>query len=143
VKIGTTGTDLIKSFEQCRLTAYKPTPNDVWTIGWGHTRGVQEGDTCSQAQADAWLAMDLAEHEDNISKLVTVPLSQNQFDALVSFDYNCGDGNFRSSTLLKCLNARKYALCASEIMKWNKQGGVILGGLVRRRRAEAQLFDTP
>lgn len=143
MKTSSNGLKLTTDAEQLRLTAYKPTPNDVWTIGYGHTRGVKEGDTCSEAQALAWLQMDLAEAEHTVLTEVDVPLSQNQFDALVDFVFNVGAGNFRSSTLLKYLNQRKFVLCSGELLKWNKQGGVILGGLVKRRRAEATLFDTP
>jgi lysozyme len=142
MKLDTVGADLIKSFERCELTAY-PDSGGRWTIGWGHTNGVQKGDTCSQAQADAWFLMDFAEMEREVSELVTVPLTQNQFNALVSFDYNCGFVNLKASSLLKYLNQRKYQMAASEFLKWNRAGGVIITGLVRRRKAEMDLFNTP
>lgn len=150
-RTGAKGLALLKGFERLRLVAYLPTVNDVWTIGYGHTKGVKPGDRCSVEQAEAWLLEDLAWAEDAVNELVTVPLTQNQFDALVSFAFNVGPDidadtiaeGLGDSTLLRKLNAGDYAGAAAEFPKWNKQAGVVLNGLVRRRAAERELFLTP
>lgn len=148
MKTGTLGLSIIKQCETCRLTAFKPTPDDVWTIGWGHTKGVSEGDTCTQESADEFLAEDLAEAEAAVNKMVTVPLNQNQFDALVSFVYNEGAHALEISTLLHKLNALDYIGAAAEFPRWNKQrkkdgSYVVLNGLVKRRDLERTLFERP
>lgn len=142
MRISKNGLDLIKVYEKCRLKAFKPTTRDVWTIGWGHTKGVQKGDICTQEQADAWLVEDTASEELRINLLVTKPLTQNQFDALVSLVYNIGGTKFSSSTLLKRLNAGQYEEAADEFQKWDKQEGKVLNGLVARRADERELFLT-
>lgn len=133
----------IKRWEGLRLKAYQDQAG-VWTIGYGHTRGVQAGDTCTEEQAEAWLREDLAEAEAAVRRLVTVPLSGTQYGALVSFTYNLGQGNLQRSTLLKRLNAGEYAAVPGELAKWNKvrQGGklVVSDGLVNRRAAEAGMW---
>ncbi len=134
------GQALIKGFEQCRLKAYKPTPDDVWTIGWGHTDGVHEGMEWTQEQADMAFAVDLEKYEHWVDDLVMVPLTQNQFDALVSFCFNVGPDidadniaeGLGDSTLLRKLNAGDYAGAQSEFRKWDKQKGKRLSGLTRR-----------
>lgn len=141
MNIAEPGLSLIKEFESCRLKAYMPTPDDVPTIGWGHTKGVKMGDTCTQAQADAWLAEDVAQFEEAVNQAVTVPLTQNEFDALVSFAYNVGSGALRSSTLLKLLNDSDYDGAALQLLRWDKQAGKPLPGLTRRRKAEKALFE--
>ena len=138
------GLDLIKQFEGLRLKAYK-CPADVWTIGYGHTSAagqpaVKSGMSITEAQANKILASDLGQYEDAINNSVKVDLTQNQFDALVSFVYNVGIGAFQKSTLLKKLNAGQYDAVPGELMKWTKGGGKELPGLVRRRRAEAALW---
>lgn len=138
------GLDLIKQFEGLRLKAYK-CPADVWTIGYGHTSAagqpaVKSGMSITEAQANKILAADLGQYEDAINNSVKVDLTQNQFDALVSFVYNVGIGAFQKSTLLKKLNANQYDAVPGELMKWTKGGGKELPGLVRRRRAEAALW---
>ena len=138
---GKKGIELIKSFEGCRLAAYK-CPAGVLTIGYGHTSGVASGQTISQAQAEEYLRADLAKYESAVNECVTVVINQNQFDALVSFAYNCGAGALKSSTLLKKLNAGDYSGAASEFAKWNKASGKVLAGLTKRRAAEAALFNT-
>lgn len=120
--------------------AYKPTPDDVWTIGYGHTRGVMPTDTCTADQADAWLQNDVAGAVIAVCHLVDVPLAQAQFDALVSLVFNIGAGNFQTSTLLRKLNARDYAGAAEEFPKWNHQAGHVLDGLTTRRDAEQARF---
>jgi len=144
MKISKDGLNLIKEFEGVRLTAYK-CPADVWTIGIGHTSAagapeVKPGMKITLQEAYDILNSDLGQYEDAINKLVKVPLTQNQFDAVVSFVYNVGVGAFQKSTLLKKLNDGQYNAVPGELMKWTKAGGKELPGLVRRRRAEAALW---
>ena len=140
MNISKNGIDLIKKFEGCRLTAYK-CPSGVYTIGYGHTNGVKKGQRITQRQAEAYLLEDVKKVENGVNKYVSVPLTQNQFDALVSFCFNCGLGAFKNSTLRKKLNAKDYAGAGKELLRWNKAGGVVLDGLKRRRNAEKALFD--
>lgn len=140
MKTSQKGIDLIKKYEGCRLTAYK-CPSGVWTIGYGHTNGVKKGQKISQKQAEVFLREDIEKFENGVKKAVFVPLTQNQFDALVSFTYNCGLGAFKSSTLLKKLNAKDYTGTAKEFLRWNKSNGRVLDGLKRRRNAEKDLFE--
>lgn len=140
MNISEEGIKLIKNFEGCKLTAYK-CPAQIWTIGYGHTGSdVHSGLKISQEQAEKLLKVDLLIHCNNVSKLVKVPLTQNQFDALVSFEYNIGYGAFASSTLLKLLNNKKYTDAANQLDRWVYGGGVKLLGLIRRREAEKKLF---
>lgn len=139
MKIGSKGLELIKHFEGCELEAYK-CPAGVWTIGYGHIKGVQEGMKITEMQAEEMLQSELIEYEGYINDLVEVELNQNQFDAMVSWVYNLGGGNLRSSTLLKVLNAGNYAGVPEQMLRWNKAGGKVLEGLTRRRQAEADLF---
>ena len=134
------GIDLIKHFEGCELEAYQCAAG-VWTIGYGHTKGVQPGDQWSESHANHMLEVELEEYENYVSTAVTVPLSQNQFDALVSWVYNLGNGNLTSSTMLKVLNSGDYAGVPAQIKRWNKAGGKVLEGLTRRRQAEADMFE--
>ena len=131
--------ELIKTWEGCKLEAYLCSAN-VWTIGVGTTKGVKPGMKITQAQADEMLHRDLAEFESAITRLVKVPLTQNQADALICFVYNIGIGAFSGSTLLKKLNTKDYAGAANEFGRWTKAGGKVLLGLERRRKAEKQLF---
>ena len=141
MKIGTQGLELIKTFEGLELNAYKCAAG-VWTIGYGHTKDVQEGMVISALKANEMLQNELVEYEGYVNVLVTVPLTQNQFDALVSWVYNLGSTNFQSSTLLKVINAGGEMLgVPSQIMRWNKANGRVLEGLTRRRQAEADLFS--
>lgn len=141
-KISQAGINLIKSFEGCRLTAYKPVATETyWTIGWGHYGpDVKQGMTITQTKADSMLVTDLAKYEAYVNNTsyvkVTEQLTQNQFDALTSFCYNCGAGNLQ--TLCKC---RTIAQIALSITKYDKAGGNVLAGLVRRRKAELDLFN--
>lgn len=144
MKISKTGIDLINSFEKCELKAYL-CPAHVWTIGYGHTGLVDGKPVCygmkvTKNKANKLRAADLEKFEKAINSLVTVKLTQNQFDALVSFCYNIGAGAFKSSTLLKRLNKSDYTGAAAEFKKWNKGGGMVLPGLIRRRKEEATLF---
>lgn len=133
------GIDLIKKFEGCRLEAYK-CPAGIWTIGYGHTKGVKDGMIITQEQAEEFLREDLRIFEQTVESCVKVPLSQNQFDALVSFCYNCGSGALRTSTLLRLLNEGNYSSAADQFLRWNKAGGKVLVGLTRRREEEREMF---
>lgn len=137
------GVDLIKRHEGLRLTAYPDpaTGGEPWTIGYGTTAGVRPGMTISSARAEEMLQADLPRFEAAVSRLVTVPLDQHQFDALVSFTYNLGEGNLRSSTLLKKLNAGDYAAAAAQFERWVTAAGKPLPGLVKRRAAERAMFE--
>lgn len=139
MKTGIKGLNLIKQFEGLRLRAYRCSA-DVWTIGYGHTASVDANDVITEEQAIKLLRQDIAESERTINKHVLVPLTQNQFDALVSFVFNIGGGNFRASTLLKKLNAGDYDGAAPEFRRWVIAGGKTLPGLVPRREAESALF---
>lgn len=130
---------LTEEFEGLRLKAYLDTGN-VWTIGWGHTAGVQKGDTCTRAQAEAWLREDIQTAEDDVKLYVTAPLTQGQFDALTDFAFNVGAKQFRTSTLVRILNARQYAEAAEQFKRWKFDNGVEIPGLVRRRKAERDWF---
>lgn len=145
------GLKLIQSFEGCerkagkgRVKAYVD-PVGVLTIGWGHTnatgRQFTRGTTWTQAECDQVLREDLEKFEAGVRDLVRVELSPHQFDALVSFAFNCGLGNLKSSTLLRKVNRKDFDAAAREFAKWNKAGGRVLTGLTRRRAAEAMLFQ--
>lgn len=134
------GLDLIKSFEGLRLSAYKDVVGVV-TIGYGTTAGVKMGDTITKECAEELLREDVKRFEAQVLRLVKVPLTQGQHDALVSFVYNLGAGNLSNSTLLRLLNAGDYAGAAAQFDRWNKAGGKTLAGLVRRRAAERALFE--
>lgn len=136
------GIDLIKRFESCRLNSYQDS-RGIWTIGWGHTKDVTEGMTITQEEADAFLAADLEEFEGYVNHYVTVPLRQNQFDALVSFCYNLGPGTLKRSDLLSFVNASRFQQAADAFLEYVHADGQVLPGLVRRRRAERGLFLAP
>ena len=142
-QINAAGLALIQGIETLRLSAFKPTPKDVPTIGWGHTKDVQMGDVCTKDQALAWLREDLAWAEEAVENTIEVDLTSNQFSALVSLAYNIGGPNFASSTLVKNLNAGYPVAAANQFLVWDKQAGVTLAGLDRRRQAEKALFQTP
>lgn len=131
---------VIKAEEGLQLVAYK-CPAGVWTAGWGHTAGVTRGMKVSVSKAEQWLHEDVSSFEQDVRRLVRVPLSQGQFDGLVSFVFNVGAVNFADSTLLRHLNAGDYAGAAEEFGKWVYGGGRALPGLVRRRKKERALFE--
>lgn len=133
------GLSLIKSFEGLRLQAYQDSVG-VWTIGYGATRGVKAGMSITKEQAERMLLNDVQWFEPEVQRLVAVPLNKDQWDALICFTYNLGAANLESSTLLRLLNAGDYAGAAEQFPRWNKAGGKILPGLVRRRAAERELF---
>ena len=134
------GIELIKEFEGKRQVAYQDSAG-VWTIGYGHTKGVYEGQLCIEKTCDRYLAEDIQEVEEYIEKLVEVPLTQNQYDALVSWTFNLGLYNLKESTLLRKLNYGDYEVVPEEMKKWIYVGDEVLEGLIRRREAEAALFD--
>jgi lysozyme len=139
------GRDHIKQWEQLQLYAYLPTQNDRWTIGWGHTHTAVAGMLITVEQAEALLSQDLEWAEREVSNRVKVYLSQNQYDALVSFVFNIGVTQFRTSTLLEVLNDEKYEQVPGQLARWNKQtkqngNAEEVRGLTRRRAAEAALW---
>lgn len=140
MKTSSIGRKLIQGFEGYRSEAYL-CPAGVWTVGYGHTAGVKEGDTCTREQADIFLQEDLKWAEDTVNAQ-NLKLGQYQFDALVSFVYNVGSGNFNNSTLLKKLKNSTAATSdlESEWKKWKYANKQVLKGLVRRRAAEWSLY---
>ena len=141
MKISPTGIKLIKSYEGLRLNSYI-CPAGVWTIGYGHTGGVEPNTKIDEKTADAYLKQDLVKFEKAVLTYVTIDLNQNQFDALVSFCFNVGPQAFKGSTLVKRLNngENPNSVAAEELPKWNKGDGKVLEGLNRRRSAELELF---
>ena len=140
MKTGTEGVELIKHFEGCRLEAYL-CPANVWTIGYGHTSGVREGDVIDQEAAEALLIEDLEEFEGYVNDMVEIGLKQNQFDALVSWTFNLGPKNLEESTLLNRVNYGPLNDVPTQIERWNRAGGKVLEGLVKRRAAESALWQ--
>ena len=146
MKINKAGIDLIKSFEQCRLSAYKDSKG-IPTIGWGATyyqdgKRVKMGDNISQIEADTLFDWHLNEFSNDVKLVLKKSLNDNQFSALVSFAYNCGVANLEKSTLLRKVNANpKDPSIRAEFMKWVRANNVVLKGLVRRREAEAKLYE--
>jgi len=140
MKISQEGISLIKKFEGCEYNAYKCAA-DVLTIGYGHTKDVKEGDLVTQQEAENLLTKDLEEFEGYVLDAVEMPMSQHQFDAMVSWTFNLGPNNLKSSSMLKVLNKGDYEDVPAQIKRWNKAGGKVLEGLTRRREAEALLFE--
>ncbi len=133
------GIALLKHFEGCELNAYQDSVG-VWTIGYGHTKGVERGMKISQEEAESMLQQELEhEYEDYISD-IDQELTQCQFDALVCWVYNLGPTNLRSSNMLKEIIAGNMDLVPFQMKRWDKAGGKVLLGLTRRRNAEALLF---
>lgn len=139
MKVSNKGIELIKQFEGCRLHAYL-CPAGIPTIGYGHTQGVNIDDIITQSQADSLLKKDLEKYA-NFVNIYHLDINQNQFDALVSFVYNLGPGNFKKSTLLrKIKNSPNDETIRKEFMKWVRAGGKVLEGLKKRRLAESNLY---
>jgi len=144
VKTSETGVNLIKSFEGLRLESYL-CPAGVWTVGYGHTGDdVTPEMTITEDRANKMLRRDLVKFEQGVDLLITVPLNQQQFDALVSFAFNCGLGALEESTLRKRLNNKEdpNKVAQEELPKWVKGDGVVLPGLVERRKKEVELFTS-
>jgi len=141
MKTSQRGINLIKSFEGFRSKAYK-CPAGVWTIGYGSTSNVREGMVISEQQAETMLRNDLMTAENAVNNQ-RLDINQNKFDALVSFVFNCGSGNFAKSTLLKRIKINPHDPSIYKwFAVWNKGGGKVLPGLVRRRKEEAELYFT-
>ena len=134
------GISLLKKFEGCKLDAYLCSAG-VPTIAYGRTKDVKIGDVCTQEEAEMWLEEELQEYEAYVNEMVEIPLEQCEFDALVCWTYNLGPSNLGASTMLKVLNEGKKNEVPQQMKRWNKAGGKVLQGLVRRREAEALLFQ--
>ena len=148
MKLNEAGKTLIKSFEGLKLTAYKCSANKD-TIGYGNTfyedgTPVKPGDKITKERAESLFEIIAAEFEAKVHLIVKVPLTENQFSALVSFAYNVGLTNLQKSNLLRMVRANpNNPSIRAEFMKWNKAGGKVLNGLTRRRQAEADLYFKP
>ena len=146
MEINKAGKDLIKKFEGCKLKAYK-CPANVWTIGFGNTfyedgTKVKEGDVITQERADELFDVIISDFVRMTDALVKSDVTENNFSALVSFTFNVGTGNLRKSTLLRKVNANpKDPSIPAEFRKWTKANNVVFKGLVRRREAEAKLYE--
>lgn len=146
MEVNKAGKDLIKRFEGCKLKAYK-CPAGLWTIGYGNTfyedgTKVKEGDVITQERAEQLFDIVLNEFASKVDGLVKSNVTENNFAALVSFTWNVGVGNFQRSTLLRKVNANpKDKTILAEFKKWTRANGEVLKGLVRRRDAEAKLYE--
>ena len=146
MEINKAGKDLIKRFEGCKLKAYK-CPAGVWTIGYGNTfyedgTKVKEGDVITQERAEELFDIIISDFVRMTDALVKSDVTENNFSALVSFTFNVGTGNLKKSTLLRKVNANpKDPSIRAEFMKWTRANNVVLKGLVRRREAEAKLYE--
>ena len=146
MEVNKAGRDLIKKFEGCKLKAYK-CPAGLWTISWGLTfypdgTKVKEGDVITQQQAEDYFNAIVDDFAKKVDALIKSNVTDNNFSALVSFAYNVGMGNFQRSTLLRKVNANhKDPSIRAEFMKWTRANGEVLKGLVRRREAEAKLYE--
>jgi len=140
MKISEKGKKFIKDKEGLRLAAYKPLPNDKWTIGYGHTAGVYQGQTITKAQAEAYFDSDIKIYEKPVQDL-NVLITQNQYDALVSLCYNIGVGAFKGSALYSKVKANPNdSTIAAEFQKWVHSDGAVVGGLVMRRNEESAMY---
>lgn len=142
MRISLKGINLIKRFEGLRLNAYQDVIG-VWTIGYGHVGPeAHPGATITDDEATDLLHVDLRKFEDGINERVKVQLTQNQFDAVVSFCYNVGLGNFYKSTMLKAINAQSFTVAAMQFPLWANAGGKKVPTLVKRRAEERILFES-
>lgn len=143
--VSAVGLSVLMQFEGYSTTAYQDGAG-IWTICYGHTKGVYRGQTATKSQCEAYLRDDLKWAQASVDRNVTVPLTSNQFDALVLLVFNIGETNFRTSTLLRKLNAKDYRGAAVEFPKWNNirdpktKALVPSKGLTRRRLSEMELF---
>lgn len=142
MRISNKGRDFIKGFEDLRLVAYPDpgTGGKPWTIGWGHTKGVRQGDKITQEQAEQFLSDDLAVFELTVNSAIKRPMTQNQFDAMVSLAFNIGGPEFAGSTLVKKFNAGDVLGAADQFPRWKFSAGKVMPGLVKRRAAEREKF---
>ena len=144
-KMSVQGLNQLKKFEGLRLTAYKD-QGGHWTIGYGHKivsgDGLSPSSIIGPEKATQLLARDLSTAEEAVRSSISVPLTQSQFDALVSLAYNIGAGAFRGSTLRRLLNAEDYRGAANEFRRWKFAGGKVSSGLMARREKEARMFGS-
>lgn len=144
MQLSAAGEAFLKGYEKLRLKAYKPTPNDKWTIGWGHTGPeVVEGLEWTEQRAELQFWRDVTPAELAVTKSTDVPLAQCQFDALVVLTFNIGADAFMRSTLCSKVNARDRAGVAAEWLKWDHQAGQVVEGLLDRRKAELAMYELP
>lgn len=147
MRVSPVGQAIIKHYESVRLRAYPDPATGAapWTIGYGHIRNVRPGDTCSQAQADAWLVQDLMSVEFTLNKLITWPITQGQFDALAGLMFNIGAGAFRPDAVVgdfdDFIKSGNMAEIRSRIAQFRMANGKVMYGLQKRRRAEQALWD--
>lgn len=142
MNINQAGLELIKEFEGCRLTSYRDA-GGIYTIGWGHTKGVKPGMQITKERAERLLEQDIYIFELAVNKAIAgTPTTQNQFSAMCSLAYNIGPGQFGKSTVIKQHRAGRYGLAAAAFLLWVKVGRRTLPGLLRRRRAERELYLT-
>lgn len=142
MKLSQSGADFIQRHEGLRVEAYKDV-GGLWTIGYGHLLPQDKdwsGHRITIEEAKQMFAFDVKEAEDAVNRLVKVPLTQNQFDALVSWTFNLGAGNLEKSTMLQVLNSGNYEEVPNQIKRWVYVGGELSNGLVNRRQDEANLF---
>lgn len=140
MKINQAGLNIVKEFEGLCLSSYK-CPAGVWTIGYGHTEGVTRGMQITKEEAEDLLRHDLQLFENGVKRFIgDAPTNENQFSAFVSLAYNIGIGAFGKSSALREHKSGNYELAANKIMLWNKAGGKVLAGLIRRRKAESKLY---
>ena len=136
------GLRMTEEFEGCRLDAYRDS-NGIWTVGYGHTGpDVHPGLIITQLQAEHFLLNDIQNAVNCVNSHVKVPLTQGEFDALTDFVFNCGCGAFAGSTMLRLLNAGDYQSAAGQFDLWDHAGGEVVAGLLRRREAETQEFQS-
>lgn len=142
MKISDNGIAVVKHFESLSLKSYPDpaTGGEPWTIGYGHTGSCKPGQVVTMVQAEGLLSTDLQRFEFGVLALLDRPINQGQFDALVSFSFNVGLGNLKTSTLLRLINAGEMGNAAAQFSRWNKAAGKVMKGLIRRRAAEAALF---
>lgn len=142
MRISNKGRNFIKGFEALRLVAYPDpgTGGKPWTIGWGHTKGVKQGERITQEQAEQFFSDDLAVFELTVNSAIKRPMTQNQFDAMVSLAFNIGGPAFAGSTLVKKFNADDIQGAADQFPRWKFSDGKIMPGLVKRRAAEREMF---
>jgi lysozyme len=140
MEISQEGISLIKKFEGCKLESYQCAAG-VWTIGYGSTHGVSQGMVITHERAESLLMEDIEVYEEEVNKAVQVDIDQCMFDSIVSWTFNLGGANLNSSTMLKVLNSKDFDNVPEQIKRWNKAGGKVNEGLIRRREAEALLFQ--
>lgn len=147
-RVSKEGLEHIKEYEQFRSKAYRPVKGDRWTIGWGNTfykdgSPVKEGDVITLDEANELLFNIVYRYELDLNKFIRTRIKQNQFDALLSFTYNVGTGNFQNSTLLRVVNTDPNNLPEIErqLLRWSKSGGKVYNGLIKRRKSEFELYS--